>query len=189
MFTQMGTSGNLPFSLFLTLDLILYALLPMLMKARIAQSVEHGANNARVAGSRPAVSILFTSSTVSFCSFQILSFMLLSFLILRGPSFLSRFYHLSLSQCLSFYKKDELGRDRTCNPQIRSLMRFHCATSPHLFYSLFFVTLFCLPLYSSCFLLFIIAPFAFSFLCSFLFLVSSHFLPPTLSILLYLFYR
>ena len=28
-------------------------------KARIAQSVEHGANNARVAGSRPAVSILF----------------------------------------------------------------------------------------------------------------------------------
>ena len=59
MFTQMGTSGNLPFSLFPTLDLILYALLSMLMKARIAQSVEHGANNARVAGSRPAVSILF----------------------------------------------------------------------------------------------------------------------------------
>ena len=27
-------------------------------------------------------------------------------------------------------QKDELGRDRTCNPQIRSLMRFHCATSP-----------------------------------------------------------
>ena len=27
------------------------------MKARVAQSVEHGANNARVAGSRPAVSI------------------------------------------------------------------------------------------------------------------------------------
>ena len=27
-------------------------------------------------------------------------------------------------------KKHELGRDRTCNPQIRSLMRFHCATSP-----------------------------------------------------------
>ena len=139
------------------------------MKARIAQSVEHGANNARVAGSRPAVSILFTSSTVSFCSFQILSFMLLSFLILRGPSFLSRFYHLSLSQCLSFYKKDELGRDRTCNPQIRSLMRFHCATSPHLFYSLFFVSLFCLPLYSSCFPLFLIALFSF---CSYAFFSS-----------------
>ena len=152
----------------------------VLMKARIAQSVEHGANNARVAGSRPAVSILFSSPTVSFCSFPIL------FLILRLPSL--AFYHLSLSQCLSFYKKDELGRDRTCNPQIRSLMRFHCATSPHLFYSLFFVSLFCLPLYSSCFPLFLIALFSF---CSYAFFLFSHssLSPPTLSILLYASYR
>ena len=186
----MGTSGNLPFSLLFTLDLILYALLSMLMKARIAQSVEHGANNARVAGSRPAVSILFTSSSVSFCSFPILFLFMLLFSLFSPVRHSSlAFYHLSLSQCLSFYKKDELGRDRTCNPQIRSLMRFHCATSPHLFYSLFFVTLFCLPLYSSCFPLFLIAPFALLFLCSFLSPVSSLFLPPTLSILLYASYR
>ena len=27
-------------------------------------------------------------------------------------------------------QKDEHSRDRTCNPQIRSLMRFHCAICP-----------------------------------------------------------
>ena len=82
MFTQMGTSGNLPFSLLFTLDLILYALLSMLMKARIAQSVEHGANNARVAGSRPAVSILFSSSPhmlLPFVPFLLSLIVLLSF--------------------------------------------------------------------------------------------------------------
>ena len=83
MFTQMGTSGNLPFSLLSpSSDLILYALLSVLMKARIAQSVEHGANNARVAGSRPAVSILFSSSLhmlLPFVPFLLSLIVLLSF--------------------------------------------------------------------------------------------------------------
>ena len=87
-----------------------------------------------------------TSDTISFCSF-------FDFFSMTRLFTLS--LYLSLSQCLSFYKKDELGRDRTCNPQIRSLMRFHCATSPHLFYSLVFVFLFCLPLYSFPFLFFL----------------------------------
>ena len=158
------------------------------MKARIAQSVEHGANNARVAGSRPAVSILFSSSTVSFCSFKILSFLCFFFPYSSWPSFLSRLSHLSLSQSLSFYKKDELGRDRTCNPQIRSLMRFHCATSPHLFYSRFsylsFVYL-CTLLASS----FYYCTSRFFGLMLFSLRRLLPFSPPTLSILLYLFYR
>ena len=41
--------------------------------------------------------------------------------------------------CLEFYQKDEPGRGRTCNLQIRSLTRFHCATGPYIIipYSLF----------------------------------------------------
>ena len=39
----------------------------------------------------------------------------------------------------NFYQKDEPGRGRTCNLQIRSLTRFHCATGPSYLtsYSLF----------------------------------------------------
>ena len=34
----------------------------------------------------------------------------------------------------NFYQKDEPGRGRTCNLQIRSLTRFHCATGPSYLY-------------------------------------------------------
>ena len=41
---------------------------------------------------------------------------------------------------INFYQKDEPGRGRTCNLQIRSLTRFHCATGPSysFLYSLFY---------------------------------------------------
>ena len=45
----------------------------------------------------------------------------------------------SPSAAICFLKKDEPGRGRTCNLQIRSLTRFHCATGPYIIipYSLF----------------------------------------------------
>ena len=49
--------------------------------------------------------------------------------------------------CLEFYQKDEPGRGRTCNLQIRSLTRFHCATGP----SLLYIT----SLFMPCFFLFL----------------------------------
>ena len=49
---------------------------------------------------------------------------------LLSPCLLSSPLSYSPSTAICFLKKDEPGRGRTCNLQIRSLTRFHCATGP-----------------------------------------------------------
>ena len=49
----------------------------------------------------------------------------------------------SPSAAICFLKKDEPGRGRTCNLQIRSLTRFHCATGPsYVIYASLFLSFF-----------------------------------------------
>ena len=54
--------------------------------------------------------------------------------------FLFFFYFPLIISPFSFLQKDEPGRGRTCNLQIRSLTRFHCATGPSYLFSF---SLFC----------------------------------------------
>ncbi len=100
---------------------LLILFIDYLMKARVAQSVEHGANNARVAGSKPAVSIfiilpfliylslfflLFSASHSSY----IIIFLFDSFLNISLPQYLKYIYFyftfltysLFIFQCLYF---------------------------------------------------------------------------------------
>ena len=97
MFTQMGTSGNLPFC-FLYLNIYKHKYIQIQSQHKCQYTMEIWRDD---------------------------------------PTNLSRPTWDTFA--LPFYQKDEPGRGRTCNLQIRSLTRFHCATGPYIIipYSLF----------------------------------------------------
>ena len=99
MFTQMGTSGNLPFIFFI-------------------------------------ITITITTDITMLILMMPYPYACTRYTYSRCVSLLFYFWpHASYN----FYQKDEPGRGRTCNLQIRSLTRFHCATGPYIIipYSLF----------------------------------------------------
>ena len=130
MFTQMGTSGNLPFYFFFSKKFFTLLLLLLL-----------------------CYYLLYTSSLYYFFFPYFSLFFLLYFFLFTLSFFSYTFLFMFLSSFLPlflsfiFFKKDEPGRGRTCNLQIRSLTRFHCATGP----SLFYIT----SLFMPCFFLFL----------------------------------
>ena len=90
MFTQMGTSGNLPFVFFI-------------------------------------ITITITTDITMLILTMPYPYTCTRYTYMRCVSLLFYFWpHASYN----FYQKDEPGRGRTCNLQIRSLTRFHCATGP-----------------------------------------------------------
>ena len=128
MFTQMGTSGNLPFYFFFFLKyFLLYCYSATIYYIPLAYTISS--------------SLLFPFFLLYFFFSLLCLFFSYTFLFM----FLSSFLPLFLS--FIFFKKDEPGRGRTCNLQIRSLTRFHCATGP----SLLYIT----SLFMPCFFLFL----------------------------------